>query len=81
MTGQTLAAIITACVITLGMLGGVLSLTYRMGHLSGQIISFMTTSQRDRTEVLTELGKMDARLERHIEQHDRGIREARANSR
>jgi len=76
-TGQTLAAIITACVITLGMLGGVLSLTYRMGHLSGQIISFMTTSQRDRTEVLTELGKIDGRLERHIDQHDKASRQGR----
>jgi hypothetical protein len=61
----------------LGMLGGVMSLAFRVGNLSGQVIGFMQTAQRDRTDVLTELGKIDGRLERHIEQHDRASAQGR----
>jgi hypothetical protein len=67
--GQTVAAIIVAGVMVLGMLGGVLSLTYRMGTLSGQIVSFMTTAQRDRSEVLLQLGKLEQQLDKHIDSH------------
>lgn len=72
MNAATVAAIITAGVMMLGMLGGLLGLTFRMGHVSGQIVSFMQVAQRDRAEVLTELGKLDERLERHIEHHEAG---------
>ena len=75
MNGQAIAAIATAGIMLLGMLGGVLSLTFRMGNLSGQIISFMATTSRDRAEILTELGKLDGRLERHVAQHDRANRQ------
>jgi hypothetical protein len=68
---ETLGTVIVAAVAVLGMLGSLVALTYRMGTLSGRIMSFMETAQRDRTEVLTEMGKIGNQLERHIETHHR----------
>jgi hypothetical protein len=72
--GQTIAAIVMAGVMVMCMLFTLAGVIWRMGVLSGQIITFMTSAQSDRTEVLTELGKIDERLERHIEDHARGAR-------
>jgi hypothetical protein len=71
---QTITAIIVSGVMVLGMLGSLMALTYRMGNLSGRILSFMETAQRDRTEVLTQLGKLEAQQDRHIEQHHGGVK-------
>lgn len=70
-TGDTIAAIV-AGVMVLGMLGSLVALVFRMGALSGQMVSFMTVAARDRTEVLTQLGKLEAQLDRHLEGHHGG---------
>lgn len=72
MTAQTYAAWAAVGVMLLGTLGGLLALTFRIGALTGQLTSFMQTSERDRSEVLKDIGKMEERYERHIEFHHGG---------
>jgi uncharacterized ion transporter superfamily protein YfcC len=66
---QTVTALVIATVMLLGMLGGVLSLTFRTGTLSGQILAFMRDAKDDRAEILVQLGKIEERLNAHIERH------------
>lgn len=72
MSTQTIIAVILAAISVLGAIGAVLALAFRMGTLNGTVLSFMGRAATDRTEVLTELGKLDAKLDGHIEWHARG---------
>lgn len=74
MSTQTIIAIIMASIAILGAIGAVLALAFRTGTLNGTILSFMNRAATDRTEVLTEIGKLDGKLDRHIEQHVRGTK-------
>lgn len=74
MNAQTIVAIIMAAIAIIGAIGAVVMLAFRTGTLNGNIMSFMTRAATDRTEVLTEIGKLDGKLDRHIEQHVRGTK-------
>lgn len=74
MNAQTLVAIIMAAIAILGAIASVVMLSFRTGTLNGTILSFMNRAATDRTEVLTEIGKLDGKLDRHIEQHARGVK-------
>lgn len=69
MNGAQTAGYATAAVLTLGMIGSIIALAYRIGVLSGTVLGFMRQSETHRTEVLKEIGKLDERLDRHIDQH------------
>lgn len=73
MIWQTTAAIVAAGVMVLGMLGSVLILVFRIGTLSGKIDSFMATYERDRSDILKDQGRLEERLNRHIETHERRL--------
>lgn len=70
MNPESVGALIAAAVMLLGLLGGVLSLTYRIGHMSGKIDSFMANYERDRADLLKDIGRIEERHERHVEGHD-----------
>lgn len=72
MNAATWAAVVSAGVLMLGLIGGVLGLTFRIGVLSGKVDSFMQTSERDRSEILKDIGRIEERHERHLEQHHGG---------
>ena len=72
MTGSTVAAWVTAGIMALTMLGSLVALAFKIGSLSGQLTSFMTTSERDRAEQLKDIGRIEERYERHIENNHRG---------
>lgn len=72
MSAQTIIAVIMASIAILGAIGAVLQLAFRMGTLNGTVLAFMGRAATDRTEVLTELGKLDAKLDGHIEWHAKG---------
>lgn len=74
MSAQTVAAWATVGVMLLGTLGGLLALTFRIGALTGQLTSYMQTTERDRAEILKDIGKLEERQERHIEIHHGGIK-------
>jgi len=72
-TGQTVAAWVAAGVMTLTMLGSLIALAFKIGSLSGQVMSFMATSERDRAEQLKDIGRIEERYEKHIEMSHRGV--------
>lgn len=74
MNAQNIAAWATVGVMLLGTLGGLLALTFKIGALTGQLTSFMQTSERDRTEITKDIGRIEERHERHIEIHHGGNR-------
>lgn len=74
MNADQLVAIVTAGCLAIGMIGGILGLTFRIGALSGKVDSFMTVSERDRSEIIKDIGRLEERHERHLEAHHGGNR-------
>ena len=72
MSAQSVVAVVTGIVAVLGVVWAVMTLTYRIGKLSGTVLAFMGRAATDRAEVLTEIGKLNAKLDGHIEWHGRG---------
>jgi len=70
---STLAAWVTAGIMALTMIGSLVVLAFKIGSLSGQVTSFMATSERDRAEQLKDIGRIEERYERHIETSHRGV--------
>lgn len=62
-----MAAWVTAGLMALAMIGSLVALAFKIGSLSGQLTSFMSTSERDRAEQLKDIGRIEERYERHIE--------------
>lgn len=73
MNATDLAGVIVAAVMVLTMVGAIIAMAFRMGHLSGIITAFMATVERDRSELLVQFGKVAERLDRHIDEH-RGVK-------
>lgn len=69
MNWQDTAAIVSAGVMALLFLGGIGATIFKVGAVSGKLDSFMATSERDRTDILKDQGRMEERLNRHIEGH------------
>lgn len=67
-----MAAWATVAIMALGMIGSLVALAFKMGSLSGQLTSFMTTSERDRAEQLKDIGRIEERYEKHIDAHHGG---------
>lgn len=74
MSSQTIAAWAVVGVMLLGTIGGLLALTFNIGALKGQLTSFIQTSERDRSEQLKDIGKLEERWDRHLEVHHGGTR-------
>lgn len=72
MNAVTVATVIMAGCMVVGLTGSVLALTFRIGSLSGKVDSFMVTSERDRTDITKDIGRLEERHDRHIEQHHGG---------
>jgi hypothetical protein len=68
----TVGALVGSGVLVLGMFGGLVAVIAKVGAMSGRVLSFMETAQRDRTDFLATLSKIDERLDRHIETHSTG---------
>lgn len=74
MTPEAVGTLIGACVAFLALIGSVLALIFQMGTIKGQITTFMTTAERDRADMLKDVGRLEERFERHVEAHDPGHR-------
>lgn len=74
MNSQTYAAWAVVGVMLLSVIGALLALTFNIGSLKGQLTSFMGTAERDRAEVLKDIGRIEERQDRHIELHHGGTR-------
>ena len=72
MNPEAIGVLIGAGCAILGLLGGILALTFRIGHMSGKIDSFMATYERDRSDMLKDIGRIEERHERHLDTHERG---------
>lgn len=72
MNSATIAAWVTAGIMALTMLGSLVALAFKIGSLSGQLTSFMNTSERDRAEQLKDIGRIEERYEKHIDNHHGG---------
>lgn len=72
MNAQTLTAIIMASVMVLGMLGALVGLVFKLGTMNGVLVSFMAASKERDDSILHALGKVETKLDRHIEGHQRG---------
>lgn len=71
MTPEAIGTIIGAGAAVVALLLSVLGLVFRVGTLNGTITSFMGIYERDRADMLKDIGRMEERYERHIEGHDR----------
>lgn len=67
MNPDLLVGIVTAGLLVVGLIGSILALTFRIGVLSGKVDSFMATTERDRAEMLKDIGRIDERFERHLD--------------
>lgn len=74
MTPETIAGLIVAAVAVLGSIGSVLLLAFRVGTLNGKMDARMQGSEMDRANIWKAVGALTDRLNRHIEQHQRGKR-------
>jgi hypothetical protein len=70
MTPATIWTAVGAIAAVLALLGAMLALTFRIGALTGQLTSFMATYERDRSDILKDIGRIEERHERHVEHHD-----------
>lgn len=71
MTPEAIGTIIGAGAAVVALLVGVLSLTLRVGTLIGTVTAFMGTYERDRADMLKDIGRIEERHERHVEGHER----------
>lgn len=74
MTPEAIGTLVAAGVAFIVLLGSILHLVFNVGALKGQMTSFMQTSERDRAEILKDIGRIEERIERHVENHGRVTR-------
>lgn len=74
MSSEAIAIIVSSGAAVLGSITSVLLLSFRVGRLVGQVTGFMEASTIDRQSLHAELGGVAGQLDRHIEQHARGLR-------
>lgn len=72
MTAGDIAAIVSAAVAFLTLFGTLLALVFNVGSFKGQMSTFMQTAERDRAETLKDIGRLEERLERHVESRHGG---------
>lgn len=72
MNGQTVAAVVMASVMVLGMLGALVGLVFKLGTMNGVLVSFMAASKERDDSILTAVGKVEVKLDRHLESHQAG---------
>lgn len=71
MTLEAVGTIIGASAAVIALLFSVITLVFRVGTLNGTVTAFMGMYERDRADMLKDIGRIEERHERHIEQHDR----------
>jgi hypothetical protein len=71
-TPEAIGVLIGTGIAFMALVGSVLALVFNVGSLKGQITTFMQVSERDRADILKDIGRIEERLERHTEGHDRG---------
>lgn len=71
MNSATLAQWAVVGLMAVGMIASLVTLAFKIGSLSGQLTSFIATSERDRAEQLKDIGRIEERYDRHIEAHQR----------
>lgn len=74
MNSATIAAIVMASVMVLGMLGALVGLVFKLGTMNGVLVSFMAASKERDDTILVAVGKVEAQLDRHIEWHQGGVK-------
>lgn len=74
MTPEAIGTLVAAGVAFIVLLGSILALVFNVGALKGQVTAFMSTSERDRSEILKDIGRIEERIERHVESHGRATR-------
>lgn len=74
MTPEAIGTIIGAGAAVVALLLSVLGLVFRVGTLNGTITAFMGMYERDRADMLKDIGRIEERQERHIEGHERAMR-------
>jgi len=70
-TPEAIGTLIGGCAAFIALLGSILALVFQTGTLRGQITAFMTTAERDRADMLKDVGRLEERFERHVEFHDK----------
>lgn len=72
MSTSTTWTVIGGGCAALALLVSVLALTFKIGTLTGTITAFMATYERDRADILKDIGKLEERQDVHIERHHAG---------
>lgn len=73
MTAQTIGVLIGAGAAVVAVVLSMLRLTFMIGTLTGKVDSFMQTYERDRADILKDIGRIEERHERHIEGRHGGV--------
>lgn len=71
MNSAVLAQWAVVGLMAVGMIASLVTLAFKIGSLSGQLTSFIATSERDRAEQLKDIGRIEERYDRHMEVHQR----------
>lgn len=71
MNSAVLAQWAVVGLMAVGMIASLVTLAFKIGSLSGQLTSFIATSERDRAEQLKDIGRIEERYDRHMEAHQR----------
>lgn len=69
MTTDTAALVISASAAVLTILGTLLVVAFKTGKLNGTVTAFMAQTEVWRSGHSQELGRVEERLNRHIENH------------
>lgn len=69
MSASTITAIIVAACAVATMTGGLLFNTFKLGVLAGKIDAGQRSNEQRHAETLVRLGRMDGRLDDHLQAH------------
>ena len=71
MTAEAIGVIIGTGVGFITLVGSIFALVFNIGALKGQMTAHMAITQRDRADMLKDMGRVEERLEKHVDGHDR----------
>lgn len=72
MNAATTWTVVGGVATLMAVLVSVLALVFRIGALTGTVTAFMATYERDRSDMLKDMGKLEERQDAHLERHHKG---------